>query len=59
MTFPRLLEMDYQEGLTPADMRTLLRADKHLRHTCMAMRREGLLRRVGRGGTPHKTSENA
>ena len=40
---------DYPEGLTPAEMRTLLRAGKRLANTCIAMRRDGLLRRVGRG----------
>jgi hypothetical protein len=40
---------DYPEGLTPAEMKTLLRADTRLTNTCAGMRRDGLLRRVGRG----------
>jgi hypothetical protein len=40
---------DYPEGLTPTEMRTLLRAGKRLANTCIAMRRDGLLQRVGRG----------
>jgi hypothetical protein len=40
---------DYPEGLTPAEMKTLLRADTRLTNTCIGMWRDGLLRRVGRG----------
>ena len=40
---------DYPEGLTPAEIRTLLRVGKRLSNTCIAMRRDGLLRRVGQG----------
>jgi hypothetical protein len=40
---------DAPEGLTPAEMRTLLGADKSLSDTCSGMLRDGLLRRVGRG----------
>jgi hypothetical protein len=40
---------DHPEGLTPAAMRTLLGATKRLAQTCLAMRRDGLRRRVHRG----------
>jgi hypothetical protein len=43
------LLQDYPEGLTPAEMRTLLDVDRSLTDTCLGMRRDGLLRRVGRG----------
>jgi hypothetical protein len=43
------LVREHPEGLTPAEMRTLLRASKRLANTCIAMRRDGLRRRVGRG----------
>ena len=42
-------EKAYPEGLTPAEMRTLLGVDKRLADTCLGMRRYGLLRRVERG----------
>ena len=40
---------DPPEGLTPAEMRTLLGADKSLADTCLGMLRYGLVQRVGRG----------
>lgn len=40
---------DYPEGLTPAEIRILLRVGKRLSNTCIAMLRDGLLRRVGPG----------
>jgi hypothetical protein len=40
---------EYPEGLTPAEMRVLLRADRRLANTCTGMFKQGLLRRVGRG----------
>jgi hypothetical protein len=43
------LLQEHPEGLTPAEMRTLLHADKSLADTCLGMLRYGLLRRVERG----------
>jgi hypothetical protein len=43
------LLQDYPEGLTPGEMRVLLRADRRLSNTCTGMFKNGLLRRVGRG----------
>ena len=43
------LLQDHPEGLTPAEMRTLLGVDKRLADTCLGMLRYGLLQRVGRG----------
>jgi hypothetical protein len=43
------LLQDHPEGLTPAEMRTLLGVDKSLADTCLGMLRYGLLRRVERG----------
>jgi hypothetical protein len=40
---------EHPEGLTPAEMRTLLRVDKSLTDTCFGMLRYGLVQRVGRG----------
>jgi hypothetical protein len=40
---------EHPEGLTPAEIRTLLGADRSLADTCLGMLRYGLLRRVGRG----------
>jgi hypothetical protein len=40
---------EHPQGLTPAEIRTLLRLDKRLSNTCLGMLRDGLLRRVGRG----------
>jgi hypothetical protein len=40
---------EHQEGLTPAEMRTLLGATKRLAQTCLGMRRDGLVQRVERG----------
>jgi len=40
---------DHPEGLTPAEMRTLLGVDKSLADTCLGMLRYGLVQRVGRG----------
>src|SRR5262249_29979515 len=43
------LLQNYPEGLTPAEIRGLLGADKSLADTCLGMLRYGLVRRVGRG----------
>jgi hypothetical protein len=43
------LLQDHPDGLTPAEMRTLLGVERRLASTCLGMRRDGLLRRVGRG----------
>jgi hypothetical protein len=43
------LLQDHPEGLTPAEMRTLLGVDKRLADTCLGMLRYGLLQRVERG----------
>ena len=43
------LLQEHPEGLTPAEMRTLLDVNKSLADTCLGMRRYGLLRRVERG----------
>src|ERR1043166_3468335 len=43
------LLQEHPEGLTPAEMRTLLGVDKSLADTCLGMLRYGLLRRVERG----------
>ena len=43
------LLQNYPEGLTPAQMRTLLGAERRLAATCLGMRRDGWLRRVGHG----------
>jgi DNA-binding IclR family transcriptional regulator len=40
---------DHPEGLSPAEIRSGLRVAKQLHNTCLAMLRDGLLRRVGRG----------
>jgi hypothetical protein len=40
---------EHPEGLTPAEMRTLLHADKSLSDTCLGMLRYGLVQRVGHG----------
>jgi hypothetical protein len=40
---------EYPQGLTPAEIRTLLRVDKRLSNTCLGMLRDGLVQRVGRG----------
>jgi predicted transcriptional regulator of viral defense system len=40
---------EHPEGLTPAEMRTLLGVDKRLADTCLGMLRYGLVQRVGRG----------
>ena len=37
------------EGLTPAEMRTLLGVERSLADTCLGMLRDGLVQRVGRG----------
>jgi hypothetical protein len=37
------------EGLTPAEIRTQLQVERSLADTCLGMRRDGLLERVGRG----------
>lgn len=39
----------HPEGLTPAQIRTHLGVEKRLAHTCVAMARDGLLRRLGPG----------
>jgi hypothetical protein len=43
------LLQEYPEGLTPAEMRTLLGVEKSLSDTCLGMLRYGLVQRVGRG----------
>lgn len=43
------LLQDHPEGLTPAEIRRTLQVDKPMGHTCIAMRRDGLLRRVEQG----------
>ena len=43
------LLQEYPEGLTPTEWRILLRANKRLSHTYLAMLQAGLRRRVGRG----------
>jgi len=40
---------EYPEGLTVAELRVLLGAEKSLTDTCAGMFKNGLLRRVGRG----------
>ncbi len=40
---------EYPEGLTAAELRVLLGAEKSLTDTCAGMFKNGLLRRVGRG----------
>src|SRR5262245_29156987 len=40
---------EHPEGLTPAEMRSLLSIDKDVGDTCLGMRRDGLVRRVGPG----------
>ena len=40
---------EYPEGLTGAELRVLLGAEKSLTDTCAGMFKNGLLRRVGRG----------
>ncbi len=43
------LLQEHPEGLTPAEMRTVLGVDKSLADPCLGMWRYGLLQRVGRG----------
>jgi hypothetical protein len=47
----RLLALlqEHPEGLTPAQIRTHLGVEKRLAHTCIAMARDGLLRRIETG----------
>ena len=40
---------EHPEGLTPAELRTLLDVDRSLADTCLGMLRYGLVQRVGRG----------
>ena len=40
---------EYPEGLTAAELRVFLRADRSLSDTCAGMFKQGLLRRVERG----------
>ena len=40
---------EYPEGLTAAELRVFLRADRSLSDTYAGMFKQGLLRRVGRG----------
>jgi hypothetical protein len=44
-----VLLADAPEGLTPAEMRDQLQVERSLADTCLGMRRDGLLQRVGRG----------
>ena len=43
------LLQEHPEGLTPAEMRTLLGVERSLADTCLGMLRYGLVHRVGRG----------
>jgi hypothetical protein len=43
------LLQEHPEGLRPAEMRSLLGVDKDLGDTCLGMRRDGLVQRVGPG----------
>jgi excisionase family DNA binding protein len=43
------LLQEHPEGLTPAEIRTLLSVEKSLADTCLGMLRYGLVQRVGRG----------
>jgi hypothetical protein len=43
------LLQEHPEGLTPADIRTLLGVDRSLADTCLGMLRYGLVQRMGRG----------
>jgi hypothetical protein len=43
------LLQDHPEGLTPAEIRTLLGVERNLADTCLGMLRYGLVQRVGRG----------
>jgi predicted transcriptional regulator of viral defense system len=43
------LLQEHPEGLTTAEMRTLLGVDRSLADTCLGMLRYGLVQRVGRG----------
>ena len=43
------LRREHPEGLPPAEMRSLLGVDKDLGDTCLGMRRDGLVQRVGPG----------
>src|SRR5215510_2673014 len=43
------LLQEYPEGLTPAEMRTLLSVERSLADTCLGMLRYGLVQRVGPG----------
>ena len=43
------LLQEHPEGLTPAELRTLLGVDKSLADTCLGMLRYGLVQRVGHG----------
>jgi hypothetical protein len=43
------LLQDYSEGLTSAEIARVLGAKKGLADTCLGMRRDGLLQRVGHG----------
>jgi predicted transcriptional regulator of viral defense system len=40
---------EHPEGLTPAEMRTLLGVEKRLADTCLGMLRDGLVQRVSHG----------
>ena len=40
---------EHPEGLTPAEMRTLLGVGKRVADTCLGLLRSGLLQRVGHG----------
>jgi hypothetical protein len=55
------LLQDHPEGLTPAEMRTLLGVDRSLADTCLGMLRYGLVQRVGHGryvaGTPSRPDQ--
>jgi hypothetical protein len=48
----------HPDGLSTAEMRTLLGADRSLADTCLGMLRYGLVRRVGRGKYIAMTAEH-
>jgi hypothetical protein len=43
------LLQDHPAGLTPAEMQARLGVERRLADTCLGMRRDGLLQRVGWG----------
>jgi len=43
------LLQEHPEGLTPGEIRDLLGVERSMADTCLGMRRDGLVQRVGRG----------